>query len=169
MQFGSFAQSFYDDGIGEDPHIPPTEPGEPEQPAPSGWPSPVPPSSEHWVKQQGVWRYIVHPGVTLSGLAATYLLLPNRWKEIWDVQRSAVKQQATPDHIPVGVALDMPAEAVERAREWGLLRAPGAAPVPPGADPSHPIHVEDDKATKTAVVIGAAAVLGGLLMMGASK
>ncbi len=76
------------------------------------------PSKAAWARGDG--SYILQPGNTLSGLAATYLSAAARWPEIWNVQTDSYRAAHTPDKIIAGEVIAMPAEAQAKARSMGL-------------------------------------------------
>jgi hypothetical protein len=78
-----------------------------------GWPAAVPVEASRWNTDAQPAEYRVASGDTLSGLAATYLGSPARWKEIWDMQPGARRQGpgASPDKIFTDEILLMPDEA----------------------------------------------------------
>lgn len=97
---------------------------ETEQSETIAWPSAVPPNRQAWVTDDlspSGYGYRVHEGVTLSGLAATYLFDPARWREIWDYQSPAFRSRWSPDRIHIGQVLWMPVEAVKTAKKLGLV------------------------------------------------
>ena len=142
----------------------------------AGWPASEDPEQQYWIKVGDTWRYMVHPGLTISGLAATYLLSPARWRDIWRVQRAEVRAVASPDSVPLGVLLDMPDEAVQRAQVMGVLPSQGvAAPGAPAkpADPAPadlppPPATAKKKSNKVWIAAVGAAVVGLLMAAGGS-
>jgi len=83
----------------------------------------VKPNPAHWVKVREGWAYRIHTGATLCGISATYLRSCARWPEIWAIQSAKLKSTYTPTSLPVGTLVLMPPEAVQRARELGVLPA----------------------------------------------
>lgn len=83
-----------------------------------GYPAGVTPTKKAWTEDQ---RYRLQSGDTLSGMARTYLGDPSRWREIWNVQETAIKLGKNPDKLPAGMVLDMPEEAKRMARDLGVL------------------------------------------------
>lgn len=83
-----------------------------------GYPAGVTPSKKAWTEDQ---RYRLQLGDTLSGMARTYLGDPSRWREIWNAQETGVRMTKSPDKLPAGMVLEMPAEAKKKARELGVL------------------------------------------------
>jgi hypothetical protein len=74
----------------------------------------------------------VGPGDTLSSLALDHLGDPDRWREIYDLNRAAVGRN--PDRIEVGLALRLPGSASAVPAP-----APAPAPVAPASAPAAPV------------------------------
>lgn len=83
-----------------------------------GYPAGVTPTKKAWLEDG---RYRLQSGDTLSGMARTYLDDPGRWKEIWNVQETAIKTGKSPDKLNAGMVLNMPPEAQKKARALGVL------------------------------------------------
>lgn len=110
---------------GQPPPAQGVQPGQSAKPpSGGGWPAPETPDPQWWKEDPTIpsgWGYRVHYGVTLSGLAATFLGMPERVKELWAAQPSHIRDKYTMSAIPVGTVLWMPAEAVERGRALGVV------------------------------------------------
>ncbi|MDP3909783.1 MAG: hypothetical protein Q8Q14_05285 [Gemmatimonadales bacterium] len=78
-----------------------------------GWPAAVPLRLDNWDLDAGLYR--VASGDTASGLAYTYLGLPNRWKWIWDVRKP---DWTDPNKLAVDQVLQMPDDAIAFAKAF---------------------------------------------------
>jgi LysM repeat protein len=85
---------------------------------PSGWPAAVPVVATAWDTSRTPARYTVQGGDTLSGLAATYLGDPARWRDIWNEQPQQYRWTHSPDVLAQGQVLNMPAEALANFLKW---------------------------------------------------
>ena len=115
----------------------------PRQPRPKGGPLPsvegdipaprtpgaVPVRREQWRLDRG--EYVVAPGDTFVGLAATYLGSGGRWPELYKAQSAAYREAHEPGDLGVGTVLVMPAEAVQNAKAL-LAAGPGSKVAPNG-------------------------------------
>lgn len=98
--------------------------------AASGWPSAVPIRPARWDVDTSSYR--VAYGDTLSGLAATYLGTPTRFREIWDCQDSQFRMSRSMDELMVDEWIRMPPDAL------ATLYAALGEPPPPGTTPAPP-------------------------------
>ncbi len=85
---------------------------------PSGWPAAVTVRPDNWNMTLQPATYTIASGDTLSGLAATYLGSPARWREIWDMQPAARRLGQSPDVIAPGEVFLMPDEARDNLKAW---------------------------------------------------
>lgn len=65
---------------------------------------------------QDAGTYVVESGDTLIRIARKLFNDPNRWREIYDLNRDKLR---SPDEVPVGVTLKVPPARKERGRERG--------------------------------------------------
>ena len=93
-------------------------PGPPIKMAPDGFPAAPPFRAGNWNFDAS--SYVLAQNDTLSGLARLYLLAPNRWPEIYNLNRGKPGVKS-PDSVAVGTVLVMPTEARDRA--GALFRA----------------------------------------------
>jgi hypothetical protein len=99
----------------------------------SGWPAAVAIRPGNWAVENR--DYKLAWGDTLSGLAATYLGSPQRWKDIWNEQSDPFRLNNNPDALHAGTWIRMPVDAVTTLYcAYGRTPPGGAAcPVaPPG-------------------------------------
>lgn len=149
--------------------------------AASGWPAAVPFRSGNWSRD---WLdYTVSQRDTISGIAATYLLDPSRYAEIWSLQTFP---ENTPNRLNrwynkidgssknpgrayrQGDILRMPAEAGARAKQYYEEGKPDAPPAPsaPGNKPGYQPPPKAGEVSKAGLGIGAAVVgLGALYLL----
>ena len=67
---------------------------------------------------------MIAAGDTLSGLAATYLGSPARWKEIWNLMPAQFRFSHSPDVITPGDVFNMPDEARDNLKAWLAMGKP---------------------------------------------
>lgn len=132
---------------------------------PSGWPAAVPVVPSAWNTNVVPATYVVQSGDTFSGLAATYLGDPARWRDIWDEQPQQYRWSHSPDVLAGGELINMPAEAAQNFLKW---KRRGATPGElPGDQPApQPLA---DKAKKALPWIIGGALVAGVVAYGATK
>ena len=127
-------------------------------PATSGWPAPVPLRADNWRETDQGLRYMLIMGDTLSGMSATYLGRPERWREIWDLNSARLRPLGrTPDSMFEGDLLVMPNEAIAVAAGAGLLEH-----LPSGDDFAKATGKKNVGRNLAIGGVGGAAVGGGL-------
>jgi len=155
------------------------EDADPPAPAPQmadGWPAAPPFRAGNWDFEK--CEYTLAKDDTLSGISRLYLLRPDRWLEIWQLQPFRWTYKPDPSSKNPGRAIRegdvfiMPKEACERAK---LMIKEGKPSAPPtgGAPGTQPGASKDglhksapmDADTKKKLLIGAA-VVGGVVVVG---
>ena len=96
------------------------------QTTPSGWPAAVTVRPDNWNMSLQPATYRIAAGDTLSGLAATYLGSPMRWKEIWSLMPAQFRFANSPDKIMPGDVFLMPDEARDNLKAWIAAGKPTA-------------------------------------------
>lgn len=155
-------------------------PSDPKPPSvgPDGWPAAVAFRAGNWNFDK--CEYTLASGDTLSGVSRTYLLRPDRWLEIWQLQPFRWTYKPDPSSknpgrpIKEGDVFIMPKEACDRAKEMYAQGKP-SAPATGGAPGTIPgqskdgVHksaptTSDDK--KKYLMIGGAALAGVVVIGG---
>lgn len=132
-----------------------------------GWPASPPFRPGNWKDAETDHpTYVLASGDTLSGLARLYSGAPQRWTDIWALNKGTF---SSPDKLPAGATLNMPPEmgaaavALAKAGASAAPASPGAPGAVPGAD-STALGGKAPMSTAAKVGIAAAgvAVVGGL-------
>jgi len=142
------------------------------------WPAAVPIRPANWNLDRQ--DYQLAPGDTLSGLAATYLGTPQRWREIWDVQPQSFRWSRKPDQLYAGEWILMPDDAVatllaalgvEPKKGTPAKPPPGGYPVQPGQPGASPAAAATSAGKNSALPWIAAGAIGfvALYAMGGKR